>query len=66
MQGFARALSPPHLDTDADTLFCLSVGDARSEPDALAGARGRSRRSGIVNAARAATSLPGVPAARDL
>src|SRR3989304_3544546 len=25
-QGFERALSPPHLDTDGDTLFCLSGG----------------------------------------
>ena len=28
MEGFTRALSPPHLATDGDTLFCLSVGAA--------------------------------------
>ena len=26
MDGFTRALSPPHLNTDGDALFCLSVG----------------------------------------
>src|SRR3972149_1394370 len=37
-QGFERALSPPHLDTDGDTLFCLSVGDARADVEGLGSA----------------------------
>jgi len=66
MDGFARALSPPHLDTDGDTLFCLSLGDTRREPEALADTAIDVVARAIVNAVRAATSLPGLPAARDL
>jgi len=29
LAGFGRALSPPHLDTDGDCLFCLSIGHSR-------------------------------------
>ncbi|HEV8439259.1 MAG TPA: P1 family peptidase [Methylomirabilota bacterium] len=66
MAGFARALSPPHLDTDGDTLFCLSVGEARADVAELGGAAAGVVARAIVNAVAAATSLPGLPAARDL
>jgi L-aminopeptidase/D-esterase-like protein len=66
LDGFARALSPPHLDTDGDTLFCLSVGTSRVDPAALGRAAADAVAQAIVNAVRAATSLPGLPAARDL
>ena len=66
MEGFARALSPPHLDTDGDTLFCLSVGSAPVEIDALGRAAASVVARAIVNGVREATSLPGLPAARDL
>jgi L-aminopeptidase/D-esterase-like protein len=66
LDGFARALSPPHLDTDGDTLFCLSVGTAPADPAALGRAAADAVAQAIVNAVRAATSRPGLPAARDL
>lgn len=66
MEGFARALSPPHLDTDGDTLFCLSVGGARADLAALGRTAADVVAGAIVNAVRSATSLPGLPAARDL
>ncbi len=66
MDGFARALSPPHLATDGDTLFCLSVGDVRGDVDALGLTAAALVAEAIVRAVRAATSLPGLPAARDL
>jgi L-aminopeptidase/D-esterase-like protein len=66
LDGFARALSPPHLDTDGDTLFCLSVGKRRVDLAALGRAAADAVARAIVNAVRAATSLPGLPAARDL
>ena len=31
LEGFERALSPPHLPMDGDALFCLSVGGARTD-----------------------------------
>jgi L-aminopeptidase/D-esterase-like protein len=66
MDGFARSLSPPHLDADGDTLFCLSVGDTRCGTDRLGDVARDMVALAIVNAVRAATSLPGLPAAADL
>jgi L-aminopeptidase/D-esterase-like protein len=66
MDGLARALSPPHLDTDGDTLFCLSVGAAQVDLAALGRTASDVVADAIVNAVRGATSLPGLPAARDL
>ena len=66
MDGLARALSPPHLDTDGDTLFCLSVGVTRADVAPLGCAAADLVAQAIVSAVRSATSLPGLPAARDL
>ncbi len=66
MEGFTRALSPPHLDTDGDTLFCLSVGDARADLVALGRAAADVVARAIVRAVMMARSLPGLPCARDL
>src|SRR5262249_35746843 len=64
--GFARALSPPHLTSDGDALFALSVGDASADRAALGDAAARVVAHAIVRAVTTATSLPGLPAARDL
>jgi L-aminopeptidase/D-esterase-like protein len=66
MDGYLQALSPPHLATDGDALFCLSVGSERVDVDALGVAAAEVVASAIARAVRAATSLPGLPAARDL
>ena len=66
MQGFARALSPPHTAFDGDTLFALSVGDARADVTRLGLAAAEAVARAIVRGVRAATSLPDLPAARDL
>ncbi len=66
LEGFARAISPPHLDTDGDTLFCLSVGAARADLAPLGRAAADVVARAIVNAVIEATPLPGLPAARDL
>jgi len=66
MDGFARALSPPHLTTDGDTLFGLSVGAARADVDALGAAAADLVARAIVRGVRAATAAGGLPAARDL
>jgi L-aminopeptidase/D-esterase-like protein len=66
LDGFTRALSPPHMAADGDTLFCLSVGDARHERAMVGVAAAEAVAAAIVRAVRAATSLPGLPAARDL
>ena len=66
MLGFARALSPPHTAFDGDTLFALSVGDLSADITRLGLAAADAVAEAIVRGVRAATSLPGLPAARDL
>ncbi len=66
MDGFTRALSPPHLATDGDTLFCLSVGTGRAPVEALGPALADLVARAIVRGLRAATGVAGLPAARDL
>jgi L-aminopeptidase/D-esterase-like protein len=66
MQGFVRALSPPHLASDGDALFCLSVGDARGGVEVVGAAAADAVAAAIARAVRAATALPGLPAASDL
>jgi L-aminopeptidase/D-esterase-like protein len=66
MLGFARALSPPHTAFDGDTLFALSVGEAGADLTRLGLAAADAVARAIVRGVRAAISLPGIPAARDL
>jgi len=66
MLGFARALSPPHTAFDGDTLFALSVGDTPMDITRLGLAAADAVAHAIVRGVRAATSLPDLPAARDL
>jgi len=66
MDGYKQALSPPHLSTDGDALFCLSVGKARADVEALGRAAAALVAQAIVRAVRAATAAAGLPAARDL
>lgn len=66
MEGFTRALSPPHLATDGDTLFSLSVGAASAPVETLGRALADLVARAIVRGVRAATAAAGLPAARDL
>ena len=66
MLGFARALSPPHTAFDGDALFALSIGEVAADVTALGLAAADAVAAAIVNGVRAASSLPGLPAARDL
>jgi L-aminopeptidase/D-esterase-like protein len=64
--GFARALSPPHTAFDGDTLFVLSVGEVPADLTRLGLVAADVVALAIARAVRAATPLPGLPAARDL
>jgi L-aminopeptidase/D-esterase-like protein len=66
MLGFASALSPPHTAFDGDTLFALSVGQAGADVTRLGLVAADAVAHAIVRGVRAATSLPDLPAARDL
>lgn len=66
MLGFARALSPAHTAFDGDTLFALSVGQTPADVTRLGLAAAEAVAQAIARGVRAATSLPDLPAARDL
>jgi L-aminopeptidase/D-esterase-like protein len=66
MLGYARALSPPHTAFDGDTLFALSLGDLAADVTRVGLAAADAVARAIVRGVRAATSLPGLPAARDI
>jgi L-aminopeptidase/D-esterase-like protein len=66
LQGFEVALSPPHLPTDGDALFCLSVGDARTDLASLGRAAAEAVAAAIARAVLCATPLPGLPSAREI
>jgi L-aminopeptidase/D-esterase-like protein len=66
--GVARAIVPAHTPSDGDAVFALATGTYKGTPDVgLIGAlAAEAMAEAIVRAARAATGLPGYPAARDL
>ncbi len=66
MLGFARVLSPPHAAVDGDALFCLSVGEVQADLTAVGLAASDAVAHAIVRAIKAAVSLPGLPACKDL
>ncbi len=65
--GLAATLSPPHTTVDGDTLFCLATGAETTAPlDVLGLAAADCVADAVVRGVRAATSLGGLPAWRDL
>ncbi|HKW95029.1 MAG TPA: P1 family peptidase, partial [Methylomirabilota bacterium] len=66
MEGYTRALSPPHLGTDGDTLFVLSVGTDDADVEHLGRTAAELVARAIVRGVRAAVATAGLPAARDL
>ncbi len=65
--GFARAIFPSHTPWDGDTVFALATGTHQGPADLLAvGALAADvMAEAVVRAVRAATGLPGLPAASD-
>ena len=69
--GYARAISPVHTPGDGDTIFALATGaQAGAVDDGKMGIIGalaaEAMADAIVRAATQATSVAGIPAARDL
>lgn len=66
--GYARALYPAHLTVDGDTVFALATGTRSGtvDLDQLGTLAADAVADAIVRAARAATGIPGYPAARDM
>lgn len=66
--GFARAIYPVHTQVDGDTIFALATGTHAGSPSPLlvGSLAADVTAEAVVRAARAATGLPNLPAARDL
>ncbi len=66
--GFARAIYPSHTMGDGDTIFALATGALPGQADVsrVGALAAQVVADAIVRAARAATGIPGYPAARDL
>ena len=66
--GLARAVSPVHTPLDGDTIFALATGvyDKPVNLAAVGALAADAVAESVVRAVRAATGIPGYPAARDL
>ena len=66
--GYARAIYPAHLTSDGDAIFALATGTQAGGADInqLGALAADAVADAIVRAVRAARSIPGYPAARDL
>ncbi len=64
--GLARTIYPAHTPADGDTLFVVSTGVGAAAPVGRVGALAAEVVArAVLDAARSAESLPGLPAARD-
>lgn len=65
--GMARAIVPSHTTNDGDAIFALATGTRPAAPvDTIGALAADAMAEAIVRAVRAATGIPGYPAARDL
>jgi L-aminopeptidase/D-esterase-like protein len=66
--GLSRAVVPAHTSVDGDTVFAMATGrrEGPADVDLIGALAADQMAQAIVRAVRAATSIPGYPAARDL
>jgi L-aminopeptidase/D-esterase-like protein len=66
--GLARAIVPAHTTGDGDAIFALATGTrtAPADVDTIGALAAEAIADAILRAVRAATGIPGYPAARDL
>jgi L-aminopeptidase/D-esterase-like protein len=66
--GFARAIVPSHTTNDGDAIFALATGTraGAADVDTIGALAADAMADAILRAVRAATGIPGYPAARDL
>lgn len=66
--GYGRAIYPAHLSMDGDAIFAMATGTwtGTPDPDQIGTLAGDLVAEAIVRAVRAATSVAGIPAVRDL
>jgi L-aminopeptidase/D-esterase-like protein len=65
-QGLSKHIAPFNTPFDGDMVFCLSVGDKQAHPLHLGGIAARAAQDALLNAARHAHGMGGIPASCDL
>lgn len=64
--GIARAVRPANATFDGDSMFAMACGSVPADPDAVGILAARAVEEAICRGVRAAESLHGRPAIRDL
>jgi L-aminopeptidase/D-esterase-like protein len=64
--GYARTIVPVHTLGDGDVTFCLATGELRADPIRVGAIAAWVMARAVIKAVRAAESLHGAPAYRDL
>jgi L-aminopeptidase/D-esterase-like protein len=64
--GYARTIRPVHTLGDGDIVFCMATGAVRSDVSQVGAIAAAVLARAVVKAVRAAESLHGLPASRDL
>lgn len=64
--GMAKSISPAHTMFDGDVAFCLSTGEVKADLVALGAAVERAVCEAIVDAAKSAEGVAGLPAWREI
>lgn len=64
--GLARSIRPVHTLIDGDVVFALSLGDKSGDPGVIGALAAEVLSAAIVRAVRAAETLHGMPASKDL
>lgn len=64
--AYAHAIRPTHTTNDGDTIFVMATGEVNAAVDIVGLLATRALERAIVDAARSATGMFGLPAARDL
>ena len=60
--GLARTVHPIHTSVDGDTVFAVATGEIKSHPDLIGAWGARMAEEAVLQAVRAAESIPGLPA----
>jgi L-aminopeptidase/D-esterase-like protein len=64
--GLAQAVHPAHTMFDGDTLFALAAGDIPANVSVIGAFAADAVAEAVRNAVKVATSMGGIPAARDV
>ncbi len=63
--GYARTMRPAHTMFDGDTIFAMGFGEMEADLSSIGAIAARAMATAVIRGVREATSLCGIPSARD-